>query len=180
MCETAQHLRDNIGYNQNRIVLVDNKCSFLIGIQAALVAVVTFVVDKVFLGDPLLRTIGYITIAGMALFSGLIVVFLLQTLRPTNRFFSIFTGLNWMTSNGIMWLDMKNLVDQDCFARRVQNLEHDLIIRDLQALAYNQYCLIFTKYHSYRKAIFLTRLQTLLLITFGVISFLTLIHEMLF
>ena len=171
MNEKLNHLKAYISYSQSRLSLLDTKCSIFIAIEAAFMAAITFIVDKVCLPFPQWKLLGYIVIAVNGVFSCVIMIHLLETIRPATRFFSLRTGLNWMKSQGIMWTEMKTLVAAEEFANKADCLTEKLIADDLKAVAYNHYCLIFTKYRAYRLAVFFIKIQVLVM---GIVAILAL------
>ncbi|MCF7849391.1 MAG: hypothetical protein K9M45_11120 [Kiritimatiellales bacterium] len=169
MDELTRHLNTHISYYQNRISLLDNKCTILIAVQAALAAAVTFIVDKICLPYEAYKLIGYMILAVSGLLSAAIIFCLLQTIRPTKNPLTLRTGLPFMDGDGLIWSNWKKISGQDEFRNRVKEMTPARVKMDLEAVAYNQYLLVVTKTGDYRIAMLLAKIQILLAIG-GILS----------
>ncbi len=183
----AEHLRGFIDHIHSRISMLDNKCNIMMAIQAALIAAVSLAADKVFLSDPSTKVLGYLLIAGTSSLGMVIIIYLLQTIRPTKGFFRFRTGLHWMKSEGqspgVMWLDVKTLVSQQAFAEAASALNAAEIVKNLTAAryaGYNEYLLMYTKYKAYRVAVALIKAQLLALLLFSFGSLAVILWEIAF
>ena len=164
MEKKLDHLKFYINYTQNRINLLDTKCSILVAVETAFIASVTFIVNQVFSPSFELNLLGYSVIALGVAFSCIIMLFLLNTIRPSKCFFNLGTNLLWKESEGILWPGMKRFIREEEFSTKVDSLNEKLLASDFEAMAYNLYMLIFEKYKYYRIAVWLIKIQVTIVI----------------
>ncbi len=175
--QKLEHLKKYIDYTRERIALLDRKCSIFIALETALVGVITFIVDKVCPPSRACRSTGYVIIAVSGALACVITLFLLATIRPGKRkhFFSSSTLLDFMDSQGIMWMSMTKGLSIQEFKNRVDSLNEQLIAEDLQAVAYNHFLLMCAKYRTYRPAARLLKIQMLLMTIVAILASLALL-----
>jgi len=163
MKEQQDHLKLAVDYIQNRINAVDNKASVLIAIQAGLFGVATFVVERIYLPCEDLKIISYVVLTVVGLFTAVVVGFLLQVIRPTKHFLSRDSGMPPLESSEILWPKMDVPPTVANFKKRVDEWNIGDMEKDLRVAVFANHYMVFKKYKSYRSALWLAKIQLIVI-----------------
>lgn len=162
-------LQYSISYIENRIQLVDSKANMLIAIQGGIFGAVTWVIDKLFLSGGEFKILSQLLIAATAVFSGMIIINLLQTIRPTKRFFSNQTNAgaasmkNDAVKVGIMWPANSASLSKEAFDELLDNVDEKTATHEFKTSLFVSRRLVFKKYHFYRRAVWLLKIEVALM-----------------
>jgi hypothetical protein len=171
MTPEVAFLWEVLKYQESRIGMVDSKASLVIAVETGLFALVAFVVEKA----GLLRAgrwDGLVTIAVSAAFTGLVILLLLQTIRPTRWIFGHEVAPTRLQQSTLLWPSVPPTADE--FAKTLGNPTPEIQATALRQEVFVHFELLIRKYAPYRAALQLAKLQ--ILVTFTTLAVLTLCH----
>lgn len=160
----VQFLWEIIKFLENRISMIDTKSSYVIAIETGIFALITFIVDKI---SPL-KHVNWgpqAILIFTALFSGTVILLLLWTIRPTDRFFSINVTLEHLQSPDLIWPGAD--ITKEKFLASFENITDEKAESELKSKIFDRHQILNRKYKPYKIALFLVKIQ--LSITFLII-----------
>ena len=144
---------------ENRITLLDNKSSILIGIETAILAVAALLTGEA-MDTVETERIGYLLIGITAIFAILIVPLLLHTIRPTQCYFQRKMELQHLQDfqeHNIIWPAER--VDGQHLTHLSKTLSEDQMTEDIIANIFAKQQLLKRKYRKYSLAMFILKIQ---------------------
>ena len=103
---------------------------------------------------------GYVLLGLTALFSGSVIVLLLQAIRPSHAF-GIKTGVSTLRTHGLVW-PTKSLT-KDFFLQLVRDLTEEMAVEELRGVIFVTRQLIERKYMAYRWALLVAKVQAVII-----------------
>lgn len=176
--EKRKFLKNSIDYMQERLNFVNDKANIFIAIQTGLFVGIVWLLGTFFL--PSVQqglTVDTISVLVFLLinfsFVIAIVALLLQTIRPSEGYLSLFTGIDTIETTGVMWPG-SDVPDSSEFVDKVESMSSEDIDTELIGTVYVLQQLVDRTYNSYRRAVLLMKIQVIIVpISFLVIAFQT-------
>lgn len=158
--ERRAFMQFTVEYLQRRLEFVNKKANIFIAIQTGLFVTITWLLGEYFLspGGTSLRVGTTAFLVGNFAFIVAIVGLLLQTVRPSRRYLSLFTGVDTLETANVMWPG-NDVPTDSVFTARMAQLDSDTIHRELVGTIYVLQQLVD---RTYRWAVRLMKLQILL------------------
>lgn len=163
-CEIKRDfLKKSIDYLQERLNFVNDKANIFIAIQTGLFIGIVWLLGTFFL-PSVQRGLTASTIAVLVFlflnftFVVVVVALLLQTIRPSETYLSLFTGVDTIETTGVMW-PRSNILEPSAFVDRVESMSADDVDVELIGTVYVLQQLVDQTYTSYRWAVLLMKIQ---------------------
>jgi hypothetical protein len=157
-------LRDSIDYLQDRLTFVNDKANIFIAIRTGLFVTITWLLGTYFLsgGDSPVSTPAVLVFLVLNFGSVvLIVVLLFQTIRPSDGYFSRYTGVDTVDDTpGVMWPG-GGVPAPETFVERAESMSAADARRELIGTTYVLQQLVDRTYGYYRWAVLLMKVQIL-------------------
>lgn len=157
-------LRDSIDYLQDRLTFVNDKANIFIAIQTGLFVTITWLLGTYFLSGSESAVATPAVLVFLVLNFGfvvLIVALLLQTIRPSDGYFSRYTGVETVDGTaGVMWPG-SDVPDPETFVERAESMSAADTRRELVGTTYVLQQLVDRTYGYYRWAVLLMKVQIL-------------------
>lgn len=158
-------LQFSIDYLQRRLDFVNNKANIFIAIQTGLFITIIWLLGSFFLPTtqrgPTVETIAlFLFLLVNFIFVIAVVALLLQTVRPSATYLSLFTDIDTLDTSGVMW-PSSTVPEPDVFIDRVDSLSEENINRELVGTIYALQQLVDRTYKSYRWAVLLMKIQVI-------------------
>jgi hypothetical protein len=147
--EIIDFLKYGITYLENRIAVVDNKASILIAVQGVFFAVFTYLIKELFLAmhQAIINLVSYVVLGGAFVIFILVVLALLQTIRPSRKIFGLGVPFDDMEiENYIMWFGDGFPTTSDNYSKGVGALALPSIRRNCEKVHFITLQLVRRKY----------------------------------
>jgi len=141
---------------ENRITLLDNKSSIMIGIETAVLALAALLTDKTMDANNT-AWIGYGLIGLTAAFAALIVPLLLHAIRPTQCYFQRRARLDLLPQHYLIW--PAESIDRERLKSFGRALTEQQMSEDLIANVFVRQQLLQRKYRRYDVAMVIMKIQ---------------------
>jgi len=153
--QVIEFLKDMVIYLENRISIVDNKASILIGVQGLYFGVLTYIVSEFFLTtcQSSVRVASYVVLGiAFAVFVATMLLLLL-TIRPARWILGPNVPFVRMeVKNYVIWFDNDFPTTPDSYSRRIDALDLLQIRRNYEKVHFISLQLVRNKYRFYRWA----------------------------
>lgn len=149
-------LKDAVTYLENRINLVDNKASILIAAQGVFFGLLTYIVKEVFWtkNPSSINAVSYVVLGGAFVIFIVTVLLLLQTIRPTKKFFGLRVPFTRMEiENYVMWPDDEFPTTPEDYENKVNKLDSLKIKENYEKVHFITLQLVRNKYRVYGWAV---------------------------
>ena len=156
-------LEFSIEYLQGRLNFVNDKANVFIAIQTGLFVGIVWLLGTFFL-PPVQQGLAVETIAvlGFLLVNFAFVIgitaLLLQTIRPSGTYLSLFTEIDTIDTTGVMWPG-GDVPEAPAFVDEVESMSADDMDEELVGTVYVLQQLVDRTYTSYRWAVLLMKIQ---------------------
>jgi len=149
--EVIEFLKYALSHIENRIVIVDNKASILIGVQGIFFAIFTYIINDVFMARN--QLCARIVLGGAFAIFIITIVLLLQTIRPSKNILGSGIDLNDMEVHDyILWFDDKFPKRAADYLQKTNTLDLSKIKKNYQKAHFIVLQLLRKKYKYYKWA----------------------------
>jgi hypothetical protein len=142
MDQRTDFLWETLRLMENRIAMIDTKSSLLIAIETGIFALIAFVIEKGFLGEG-----SQITFVFTAIFAGVVIALLLQTIRPSDHCFGRKESLEHLASHNMLWPSQHPTKEK--FTTSFANITEEKAEEELKGEIFVRHQLLRRKYRTY-------------------------------
>lgn len=153
--KVIEFLRDSVTHLENRINLVDNKADILLAVQGVLIGSLTYAVNEIFIThqSSTINTVSYIFLAVSFFLFTVVALLLLQTIRPSRKFFGLNVPFTEMQINNyVMWPKHNFPSAPENYISTLEGFNDSSIRQNYFKLHFTTLQLVRNKYRPYRWA----------------------------